>query len=91
MVDNLRYKKEYYFNMYFKQAELAKQTRELIEQLNLTKKEIVESETYIKALGYSDFMDKNQVAIFKAETDSDVKFILREGYINVIANLKYLR
>lgn len=54
MVDNLRYKKEYYFNMYFKQAELAKQTRELIEQLNLTKKEIVESETYIKALGYDD-------------------------------------
>ena len=42
-------------------------------------------------LGYSDFMDKNQVGIFKAETDADVKFILREGYINIIANLKYLR
>ena len=42
-------------------------------------------------LGYSDFMDKNQVGIFKAETDADVKFILREGYINIIANLKHLR
>lgn len=42
-------------------------------------------------LGYSDFMDKNQVGIFKAENDADVKFILREGYINIIANLKYLR
>lgn len=42
-------------------------------------------------LGYSSFMDKNEVAIFKAETDADVKFILREGYISIIANLKYLR
>ena len=42
-------------------------------------------------LGYSNFMDKNEVAIFKAETDADVKFILREGYISIIANLKYLR
>ena len=42
-------------------------------------------------LGYSNFMDKNEVAIFKAETDSDVKFILREGQISIIANLKYLR
>lgn len=42
-------------------------------------------------LGYSNALDKNEVAIFKAETDSDVKFILREGYINIIANLKYLR
>lgn len=42
-------------------------------------------------LGYSNFMDKNEVAIFKAETDSDVKFILREGYISIIASLKYLR
>ena len=42
-------------------------------------------------LGYSDFMDKNQVGIFKAETDADVKFILREGQISIIANLKYLR
>lgn len=42
-------------------------------------------------LGYSNFMDKNEVGIFKAETDADVKFILREGYINIIANLKYLR
>jgi DNA-directed RNA polymerase specialized sigma subunit len=54
MTENLRYKKEYYFNMYFKQAELVKQTRELIEQLNYTKKEIVESETYMKAMGYDD-------------------------------------
>ena len=42
-------------------------------------------------LGYSDFMDKNQIGIFKSETDSDVKFVLREGYVNIIANLKYLR
>lgn len=42
-------------------------------------------------LGYSNFMDKNEVGIFKAETDADVKFILREGYINIIANLKHLR
>ena len=42
-------------------------------------------------LGYSNFMDKNEVAIFKAETDDDVKFILREGQISIIANLKYLR
>lgn len=42
-------------------------------------------------LGYSNALDKNEVGIFKAETDSDVKFVLREGYINVIANLKYLR
>lgn len=42
-------------------------------------------------LGYSNFMDKNEVAIFKAETDSDVKFILREGQISIIANLKYMR
>ena len=42
-------------------------------------------------LGYSNFLDKNEVGIFKAETDADVKFILREGYINIIANLKYLR
>lgn len=42
-------------------------------------------------LGYSDFMDKNQVGIFKAENDADVKFVLREGYISIIANLKYLR
>lgn len=42
-------------------------------------------------LGYSNFMDKNEVGIFKAETDADVKFILKEGYINIIANLKYLR
>lgn len=42
-------------------------------------------------LGYSNFMDKNEVGIFKAETDADVKFILREGQISIIANLKYLR
>lgn len=42
-------------------------------------------------LGYSNFLDKNEVAIFKAEKDSDVKFILREGYVSIIANLKYLR
>ena len=42
-------------------------------------------------LGYSNFMDKNEVAIFKAETDSDVKFILRKRQISIIANLKYLR
>lgn len=42
-------------------------------------------------LGYSNFMDKNEVGIFKAETDSDVKFVLREGQISIIANLKYLR
>lgn len=42
-------------------------------------------------LGYSNFMDKNEVGIFKAENDSDVKFVLREGYISIIANLKYLR
>ena len=42
-------------------------------------------------LGYSNALDKNEVAIFKAETDSDVKFILREGQISIIANLKYLR
>ena len=42
-------------------------------------------------LGYSNFLDKNEVAVFKAETDADVKFILREGYISIIANLKYLR
>lgn len=42
-------------------------------------------------LGYSNFLDKNEVGIFKAETDADVKFILREGQISIIANLKYLR
>lgn len=42
-------------------------------------------------LGYSNALDKNEVAIFKAETDADVKFILREGQISIIANLKYLR
>lgn len=42
-------------------------------------------------LGYSNALDKNEVGIFKAETDSDVKFILREGQISIIANLKYLR
>ena len=42
-------------------------------------------------LGYSNFLDKNEVGIFKAETDDDVKFILREGQISIIANLKYLR
>ena len=42
-------------------------------------------------LGYSNALDKNEVAIFKAETDDDVKFILREGQISIIANLKYLR
>lgn len=42
-------------------------------------------------LGYSNFMDKNEVGIFKAETDADVKFVLREGQISIIANLKYLR
>ena len=42
-------------------------------------------------LGYSNALDKNEVAIFKAETDADVKFILREGQISIIAHLKYLR
>ena len=58
MTEKLRHKREYYFYMYFKKAELAKETRELILQLNLTKKEIIESETYLKAVQYSD-MPKN--------------------------------
>lgn len=58
MTEKLRHKREYYFYMYFKKAELAKETRELIEQLNLTKREIIESETYLKAVQYSD-MPKN--------------------------------
>lgn len=58
MTEKLRHKREYYFYMYFKKAELAKETRELIKQLNLTKKEIIESETYLKAVQYSD-MPKN--------------------------------
>lgn len=58
MTEKLRHKREYYFYMYFKKSELAKETRELIEQLNLTKREIIESETYLKAVQYSD-MPKN--------------------------------
>lgn len=58
MTEKLRHKREYYFYMYFKKAELAKETKELIKQLNLTKKEIIESETYLKAVQYSD-MPKN--------------------------------
>lgn len=58
MTEKLRHKREYYFYMYFKKAELAKETRELILQLNLTKKEIIESETYLKAVQYTD-MPKN--------------------------------
>ena len=58
MTEKLRHKREYYFYMYFKKAELAKETRELILQLNLTKKEIIESETFLKAVQYSD-MPKN--------------------------------
>ena len=54
MTEKLRHKREYYFYMYFKKAELAKETRELILQLNLTKKEIIESETYLKAVQYTD-------------------------------------
>lgn len=58
MTEKLRHKREYYFYMYFKKSELAKETRELILQLNLTKKEIIESETFLKAVQYSD-MPKN--------------------------------
>ena len=58
MTEKLRHKREYYFYMYFKKSELAKETRELILQLNLTKKEIIESETYLKAVQYTD-MPKN--------------------------------
>ena len=58
MTEKLRHKREYDFYMYFKKAELAKETRELILQLNLTKKEIIESETFLKAVQYSD-MPKN--------------------------------
>lgn len=58
MTEKLRHKREYYFYMYFRKAEIAKETRELIEQLNLTKKEIIESETFLKAVQYSD-MPKN--------------------------------
>lgn len=58
MTEKLRHKREYYFYMYFKKAEIAKETRELIEQLNLTKREIIESETYLKAVQYTD-MPKN--------------------------------
>lgn len=58
MTEKLRHKREYYFYMYFKKSELAKETRELVTQLNLTKKEIIESETYLKAVQYSD-MPKN--------------------------------
>ena len=54
MTEKLRHKREYYFYMYFKKSELAKETRELIEQLNLTKKEIIKSETFLKAVQYSD-------------------------------------
>lgn len=58
MTEKLRHKREYYFYMYFKKTELAKETRELVTQLNLTKKETIESETYLKAVQYSD-MPKN--------------------------------
>ena len=58
MTEKLRHKREYYFYMYFKKSELAKETRELVTQLNLTKKEIIESETFLKAVQYSD-MPKN--------------------------------
>ena len=58
MTEKLRHKREYYFYMYFKKAELAKETRELILQLNLTKREIIKSETYLKAVQYTD-MPKN--------------------------------
>jgi DNA-directed RNA polymerase specialized sigma subunit len=54
MTEEQKHIKEYYFFLYFKQAEAVKNTRELIIQLNNTKKEIIESETYIKAIQYSD-------------------------------------
>lgn len=56
--DRLKSKKEYYFRQYFNQSEVIRKRREIIEELNLTKKEIIENPVYISAVSY-DSMPHN--------------------------------
>lgn len=56
--DKLRIKKEYYFRQYFNQAEMIRDKRERIAELNLTKKEIQENPVFIGAINY-DSMPHN--------------------------------
>lgn len=56
--EKLKSKKEYYFRQYFNQSEVIRKRREIIEELNLTKKEIIENPIYISAVSY-DSMPRN--------------------------------
>lgn len=56
--DKLKSKKEYYFRQYFNKSDLIRERREIIEELNLTKKEIKENPIYIGAVNY-DSMPHN--------------------------------
>lgn len=80
--DKLRSKKEYYFRKYFDQASLIKEKTERIEELIKTKKEIVESQTYLKAITY-DSMPHSP----NANTDGILNNLIRlEDKINNIDN-----
>lgn len=52
--DKLKSKKEYYFRQYFNQSDVIRKRREIIEELNLTKKEIKENPVYLGAINYDD-------------------------------------
>lgn len=52
--DKLKSKIEYYFRQYFNQSDVIRKRREIIEELNLTKKEIKENPVYLGAINYDD-------------------------------------
>ncbi len=59
--DKLKSKKEYYFRQYFNQSELIKTRRQIIEELNRTKKEFIENPVYLGAMQYSDMPHSSNV------------------------------
>ena len=71
--DKLKRKKEYYFRQYFCQTQLIKDKRELISELNLTKKEILENPVYLSSLKQDDMPRDPNVNI-----DSIVNKIIKQ-------------
>jgi len=61
--DKLKSKKEYYFRQYYNQPDVIRKRREIIEELNKTKKEIIDNPVYLSAVQYDSMPHSPNVNI----------------------------
>lgn len=90
--EKLKSKKEYYFRQYFNQSEVIRKRREIIEELNLTKKEILENPIYISAVNYDSMphnpnVNKDSILDRVIKTDDKIENINN----NIAKQIKQLK